>query len=62
MSGSQMIIYPWDLGVKGIECMDQRTEDTEYPDISAGTAWRHVYLWQNNAQISQCQHIFVPIM
>lgn len=45
--GSQIILYPWGLDMKGTACMDQRTENMEYPDISSGTAWRHVY-WQNN--------------
>lgn len=61
MSESQMIIYPRDLDVKGTICMDQRTENIEYPDTSVGATWRHICLWQNNVQISQCQHILVPI-
>lgn len=60
VSKSQMIIYCRDLDKKGAACMDQRTENIEYPDISADATWRHVYLWQT-MQISPCQHMLVPI-
>jgi hypothetical protein len=58
MSENQMITHPKDLDMNGTECMDQRTENNGYPDVSAGTAGRHVYLWQNSAQISQCQQFW----
>ncbi|KAM7321196.1 hypothetical protein ACRRTK_019288 [Alexandromys fortis] len=35
MSENQMITHPKDLDMNGTECMDQRTENNGYPDVSA---------------------------
>lgn len=52
-------MYSVGLGMNGTDCMDPVTGTDRYPDITAATTWRHVFLRHNDVDKSKLTYASV---